>query len=1254
VPLPLALVAAGLVSSALGDGIYTWLEAGGGYHSGHPVDLLWTAHYLLCSLAAVLALRGRRDAATPSPRAERDVGLGLMVAGIVALTAFWLIEGRETWIGVVLAGTLGAMVLRLLVTARESRRIAAELAAALAEHERLAVTDALTGLRNRSAVEALLRAQDAPVGVLVLELETASLGFDERDQTVLEAADRIRALVGHGALLGRTAAAELALIVPDAAATRSVGERLRAAIAAESFAAGAVGAGGGAAWGPEHGATGEELLRAAEQARDRARELGGNQIRASGEEADRAVLESLADEVDRRRGCEGHGRAVGRWAAAVAEQLELDAETVRRSALAGRLHDIGLISAPEALLCRPHLTGRDEHVRLEDHPLAHASLTAAIERSLGGLATAIACPHDPLSAGPPLEARIVAVCNAWATLREGRPGRPPLGIESARRQLLARSGTAYAPDVVRAFFRLEAHGVVGHHDATDLGPVRSRTAASADEILVATAASPATPARAAKGAERRPRLPTALLATAVLLLAGWSAWTASLHLEAEREENRTAELVAADRRLHEIELLRWRMLAGEVPPVAAAVSATANWLGLHAAVDAAAEAGAAGDRLAAATESLERRLEAEFGGAVRQRSPAGVLRAARLVEPQIREIDELIDGEAERAQAAATAADARAWRLTAGSGGFALVVIVLLLIGFVRTRRAAERLRTAAARSEGERNALQESGRRFRALVQHASDSVLVTDADGAITFATDAVERLLGHAPAALLGRRFEELVDPDHEERLADLLTAARRMPDATAGDLVLRHAGGAAVHADLRVADRLGDPDVAGVVLTLRDVSEQRKLESELRRSALVDRRTGLANRARFEDWVQQALARGAAIAMVQIDLDDFKTVNDSLGHPAGDRCLVACAERLREAVGKSGLVARLGSDDFAVLFEDVSAPDAAEMLARGLVAAVTGAVPLDGTEVPLTARAGVALSAPGLLAEDVMRGADTAAHAAQAGGPGHVVVYSSSMHAHAVRRLGLRTALARAVEREELELAYQPIINIESGETTGLEALLRWRTPEGEPISPADFIPVAEASGLIVPLGTWVLERACTDAAPLGEIVVGVNVSAVQLRAPDFVATVAGALERSGLPPHRLVLELTESALMDDVTGVQQTFGALRALGVEIAIDDFGTGFSSLAMLADLPVDVLKLDRSFIAAMSDSPGHEALVGGVLSLADRLGLPVVAEGVETAEQYEALRALGCRWAQGYHLGRPGPLEAVAVVDARPRSLR
>jgi EAL domain-containing protein (putative c-di-GMP-specific phosphodiesterase class I) len=353
----------------------------------------------------------------------------------------------------------------------------------------------------------------------------------------------------------------------------------------------------------------------------------------------------------------------------------------------------------------------------------------------------------------------------------------------------------------------------------------------------------------------------------------------------------------------------------------------------------------------------------------------------------------------------------------------------------------------------------------------------------------------------------------------------------------------------------------------------------------------------------------------------------------------------------ALGGAARLARLGGDEFGILFEQVPDRESAETLARRLLDDAARPVHLDGTDIPLSGSAGVTLATAGDLAEDVLRCADTAVHAAKARGANQVVVYSPAMHADARRRLDLRTALAGAVERDELDLVYQPLVHLASGETHGVEALLRWRTESGETVSPADFIPIAEASGLIVPIGRWVLERACTAVAALGDLHVAVNVSAVQLRQADFVDQVVAALEASGLPAERLVVELTESALVDDVDAVTASFGALRALGVRVAIDDFGTGFSSLATLADLPVDLLKLDRSFVAAMSDSAPHAALVSGVVSLAERVGLPIVAEGVETEEQLAALRDLDCTFAQGYHLGRPGSL---AAVDLSARSLR
>jgi len=324
---------------------------------------------------------------------------------------------------------------------------------------------------------------------------------------------------------------------------------------------------------------------------------------------------------------------------------------------------------------------------------------------------------------------------------------------------------------------------------------------------------------------------------------------------------------------------------------------------------------------------------------------------------------------------------------------------------------------------------------------------------------------------------------------------------------------------------------------------------------------------------------------------------------------------------------------------VLLEGVAAAEHAERAARELAAAVSLPINIDGAEVPVTVTAGLALAQPGLGAEDLLRCADTALHIAQARGAGELQAYSPAMHAVARRRLELRAALARAVRSQTLDLAYQPIVDLACGEATGVEALVRW-TLDGEAVPPSEFIPLAEASGLITELGAWVLERACADVAPL-PLRVSVNVSAVQLRSAGFTAQVADVLARTGLAPERLTLELTESVVVDDVTAVSEVFTALRTLGVRIAVDDFGTGFSSLASLAELPVDALKLDRSFIAAMGE---REALVAGVISLADRLGLPIVAEGIETAEQLAALRRLGCGYGQGFHLGRPAPLAAVA----------
>jgi diguanylate cyclase (GGDEF)-like protein/PAS domain S-box-containing protein len=760
---------------------------------------------------------------------------------------------------------------------------------------------------------------------------------------------------------------------------------------------------------------------------------------------------------------------------------------------------------------------------------------------------------------------------------------------------------------------------------------------SADDVLRATAG-------AERPAEReRPRRSAWLLAAAVAVVLGSAGWIAALHMRAGRFHDRAELLIEADMELQEIQILQWRAIGGDLEPQEALVRGTVRWRALRAHLPRIVPE-LAGRRLDG-VEGLLAQAMGEIG--TRRQSVARARRAGAPLVERMSQVAQLLEGAVYRADVAGRTERVRAWRLSALTGALALLLVTLLLTAFARSRRAARLALAAAARAEGERGALQASSRRFHALVQHASEAVIVLDADGAVTFATPSVVGLLGRAD--LGGRALSAFVAPEDAGRLDALVVAARESRGATTGELALIHREGRLVHAEVRVADRLGDPDVNGVVLAVRDVSDRRRLERQLHRSARHDPLTGLPNRASFEDRLRAVVADPSArAAVLLLDLDEFETVNDSLGHVGGDRVLVTCAERLRAAAGDA-VVARLGSDEFVVLLEGVAEAEHAERAARDLAAAVSLPARIDGAEVPVTVTAGLALAAPGLGAEDLLRCADTALHIAQSRGAGELQAYSPAMHANARRRLELRAALAHAVRAQTLELAYQPIVDLARDEATGVEALVRW-TLDGTAIPPSEFIPLAEASGLIVELGAWVLERACAEIAPRrtasGEpLHVSVNVSAVQLRAAGFPGQVAEALRRTGLAPGRLTLELTESVVVDDVTAVSEAFGALRTLGVRIAVDDFGTGFSSLASLADLPIDALKLDRSFIAAM-DGGSRDALVAGVISLADRLGLPIVAEGIETPQQLARLRELGCGRGQGYHLGRPAPLAALVSV--------
>jgi len=541
---------------------------------------------------------------------------------------------------------------------------------------------------------------------------------------------------------------------------------------------------------------------------------------------------------------------------------------------------------------------------------------------------------------------------------------------------------------------------------------------------------------------------------------------------------------------------------------------------------------------------------------------------------------------------------------------------------------------------------------RFRALVEQSGEILLVLDDAGRITDVTAAaVRRTLGWEAAPLLGRRVDQLVEAADAPRVRAALERLLRGATPRPGfEVALRDVHGGVVHLEAVGNNLLDLPAVGGLVLTLRDVSERRAMEDALRHQAFHDGLTGLPNRTLFDDRLAQALARArrgdGQVAVVLVDLDDFKAVNDSLGHAAGDELLIACARRFDALVRATDTAARLGGDEFAVLVEDRGDVGAvAAEVAERLRVALDRPFPIEGRELHVAASVGVAVAEdPTVSPLDVVRNADIAMYEAKGRGGDDLVAFEPRMLDQARERLDLREHLRGALERGELSVHYQPIVGLGDGRPTAVEALLRWTHPELGSVSPARFIPVAEESGMIVGLGAWVLERACRDLAalkaPAPDVRVSVNVSAVQLREPGFPAQVAAILERTGAAAGDVVLELTESVFAGGEQ-VAVALRSLRALGVALSVDDFGTGYSSLSYLRNLDVDSVKIDRSFVAGLGEQARDAALVRSIVELGHALGLTMVAEGVEDAVQERFLRDAGCDLAQGWRFGRPGPVE-------------
>jgi diguanylate cyclase (GGDEF)-like protein/PAS domain S-box-containing protein len=547
----------------------------------------------------------------------------------------------------------------------------------------------------------------------------------------------------------------------------------------------------------------------------------------------------------------------------------------------------------------------------------------------------------------------------------------------------------------------------------------------------------------------------------------------------------------------------------------------------------------------------------------------------------------------------------------------------------------------------------RENEARFASLVRNASDLITVVDRNGDVLYQSPSIERILGLTPEDIFGTHFENLLVPADRDRLRKLLQTTRHgAARSQSFDCTLIHRDGRALKFEVIATDLRDDEHVRGIVLNGRDTSERAAFEEQLAHQAFHDTVTGLPNRALFSDRVEHALARVAredtSIAVIFLDLDDFKTINDSLGHAAGDEVLKEVAGRLVETVRTTDTAARFGGDEFAILIEDVGDAAAAIDLAERLVREFEMPISVIGKEVVVRPSIGIALSgtdaerAP-IDADELIRNADAAMYICKNEATGGYRVFEAAMHERVLERLELRAELQRALDAGQFELHFQPVVRLHDGSVSGMEALVRWHHPTRGLVQPGQFIPLAEEMGLIVDLGRWVLRESCQHAARLhvsGEagpdFSIAVNLSVKQLQHPDVVADVRAALADSGIEPRMLVLEITETVLMADFELASRRLQQLKELGVRIAMDDFGTGYSSLSYLSRFPVDILKMDRSFLASNA-SPQASGLAAAIIAIGESLELEVVAEGIELSDQYQALRALGCDFGQGYFIARP-----------------
>jgi len=583
--------------------------------------------------------------------------------------------------------------------------------------------------------------------------------------------------------------------------------------------------------------------------------------------------------------------------------------------------------------------------------------------------------------------------------------------------------------------------------------------------------------------------------------------------------------------------------------------------------------------------------------------------------------------------------------------------IIALFVGSMRLV-----FRQQRADDERQQERLETAERHFEDTFTHASIGMALVSGDGSVLRVNPALAMLLGASGDSLVGKSFVSFVDATSASMLPGRF-AALLAPGGQHFQLDVRHRDEhGADHCWSLFADVFGsDRRASGcLILQVHDVTARRQAEERLEHIAYHDSLTGLVNRNRFHDMLAAALERShdngqARFAVLYLDFDRFKLVNDSLGHQAGDEFLVLVAARIRESVRRGNEVARLGGDEFAILLEGVDAHEDAPRLAERLHAALGRPMMIRGTEVVPTASIGITTSTFGYLApEDVLRDADIAMYRAKSRGRARHVLFDSSLRAHISEQLTIEAELRRAIETEQLGFALQPLNRLAGRQLVGFEALARWRHPERGWISPATFIPIAEDSGLMTPLTERMLDLSCRQLvgwhqrdSALEHLRIHVNVSGSSIGRPGFVKRLEATLAATGLRPSALVLEITESVLMERFDSTIETIGQLRELGVGLSVDDFGTGYSSLSYLSSLPITSLKIDASFVRRMTESRQDAEIVRAVVSLGGALGKKVIAEGIETEAQLKQLKELGCEFGQGYLFAKPlDPVQADALA--------